>query len=192
MSFVAGIHTFRCTLSDADESRFEEVRVKVARHQQEEVRDMYARALAYLHFWRPNLELLNPPLSAHEPYLIGRDAVGTITEWGEVGSPDAKRLQHHVRTLRGTKFRVYFSEPSHIEQFLRGLRGSKENWIAEISFYLLDASVLAQLPDPPPSRVTWGMTISDGRVYLDTEQQHFTFSLLPLDMWSLFQESIQP
>lgn len=101
MAIGATIHTFEVQLSDVDRGVYEALSLRVARHPSETDAYMMTRILAYLLEYKEGVAFGDGGLSStEEPAVLVRDLTGEITQWIEVGAPDAQRL-HHGSKLAG-------------------------------------------------------------------------------------------
>lgn len=199
MSFVEEFYTFLIDLSKADSAVYEKLRFKAARHQLEDPIDFFARIIAYLHAYRPGIKLNGNPYEAHIPSMFEMDMAGDPVFWGEVGSPNIKRLRHALisaaRVGRQASFSVYFLRGYELREFASELRGSTSNWIAPVNFFLLDETFLAALAatsvsDTGSRSLKWSATFADSYLFLSTAGAELSCEFLQVNPWLEYQRAI--
>ena len=72
----------------------------------------------------------------------------------------------------------------------RMLRGSRTNWVENVSFYLIDRDLLETLAEHDNSSNTWDLSLFDNVIYLSTNGRDFHSSIQHVDIWDEFQVSI--
>ncbi len=102
MAIGATIHTFEIELSDVDRGVYESLSLRVAQHSSETDAYMITRVIAYLLEYEDGIVFGAGGVSSpDEPAVLVRDPTRQITNWIEVGAPDAARL-HHGSKLAGS------------------------------------------------------------------------------------------
>jgi uncharacterized protein YaeQ len=194
MSFVDAFITFVISLSNADSNQEASVRIKTMKHPHESMREVYGRILALCHAYRPGIECSPGRYDPSEPTLRSRSSIGELLQWVEVGALDSNKLKHAIhRSAREgvqTAFASYFLTTEELGSFCHALRGSKQNWVETVAFWLIDGPALEKLPSHPRSRFSWVVTVVDDTVYVASEGQSVEVKITPIDIWRAFQASL--
>ncbi len=105
MAIGATIYTFTVNLADVDRGVYEELSVRVARHQSETDAFMLTRVIAYSLEFEEGIAFSEGISATDEPAVLVRDLTGALTAWIEVGAPDAARL--HSGSMQAARTAVY-------------------------------------------------------------------------------------
>ncbi|MCB0353103.1 MAG: YaeQ family protein [Bdellovibrionales bacterium] len=192
MSFVKSIFSLDLNVSIPEQGWSEQIRVQLAVHPEETETHVVSRTLALAHSapLRPHFSqgLFEPK----EPTFSSFNEIGNETLWGEVGIPTVKKLRKARSIHPVPQLRVYFYETPQIDQFCHLLRGSKENWIAPFTFFLLDPALIDRICEKEwDNTKRWDIVFLEDRIYLEINGSSDEGSLLSLDMWSEFQRSLR-
>lgn len=191
MSFMKAMYNFECELNDSNRNLYTSFRLKTSQHDEEPTLHLTARLTAFCHAYQPNLSFENIDKNYISPELVQRSLASDFEVCCFVGCPDIKSLRHTLRSaVRSANISVYFYDREQIERFLHYLRGSKNNWIQEIHFYLVDSLALAQLSESIEPRVKWSVTVSDDILFIESGTQQVALEIHQLEMWQEFQRSI--
>lgn len=191
MSFAAKFYTFSIDLNNVDRQLFTKFRVKVPLHPVESLQHLYARMIAYLNSYSEALTFSQGLFDQTQPTIWEKNVIGDVLSWVEVGVPDKKKIEAALRLTPPVSYHIYFYEHSQIPAFCHHLRGSKTNWVAPFSFSLIDPDFLDALVPLESSSPTWEVTIIDSHLYLVIDKREFETTILSIDIWSAYQESIQ-
>lgn len=163
MAIGATIHTFDVQLADVDRGVYDELSLRVARHPSETDAFMFTRVLAYCLEYTEGIAFSDGISANDEPAVLVRDATGRITDWIEVGAPDAARL--HDGRMRADRAAVYtHRDPLKVAAAWAGKRIHRADEIALYSFDpgFIDAAV-ARLE----RRNALTLSITERRIYLE-------------------------
>lgn len=192
MGFVDGFFSFKIDLSDSERAIYTTFRVKTPKHPDESFEHLVARVIALTHSWEEELNFSEGLFKPAQPTIWKQNLLGKIESWIEVGVPEKKKLERALRQDPPSKqYTIYFYEEEQIKEFCHLLRGSKQNWVAAIKFYLIDPKALSQLIEGVTSSTSWSISIVDESLYMSCGEQSFTLMINALDIWSHFQLSIQ-
>jgi uncharacterized protein YaeQ len=197
MSFVEAIYSFRIDLTHTERSGNDDLRFKVPKHPNETMEELLAHVLALTHFYRSGVELSKDRLNPDSPTAFRMDLTGGLLDWMYVGAPEGKLLKRCLRISPRPRLAVYFINQEQVTRFCRELRGSTENWVEHVEFWLLPEALLTELAPQIRSRVQWGLTYADEQIYLSWEQEGpeesrlFEGQVVAIDIWSEFQRSIE-
>lgn len=184
-------HHFQITLCNSDRGRYETIRVRIISHPEEPLHKIGAKALAYCLEFNDGLSLSAPPYAKGQPALWRRDLTDRYLEWIEVGETQTEELARAVRHHRDARFVVYFYQPDQASKFAEGLRGSTENWIKQVEFFLLDSHLIDAIPEAQGKRAQWDATIVDQGIYLTSGEATVHGNVKRIDMWGIYQEALQ-
>jgi uncharacterized protein YaeQ len=188
MSFVAAFYNFTVELNNSDLGVFKQFRVKTARHPYESLQHLYARMIAYAHSYREGQLFTQGMFEPKEPAIWHRDVTGELLLWIEVGPVDKRKLEIALRNAPSAEHRIYFYSPEHTREFCRMLKGSKTNWVKTIQFYQIPPLFLDELTPLERSSPHWSMTFVDHRLYLTCDGHECECDLMPIDIWTQFQD----
>ena len=192
MSFIQAMYSFECQLNHPEKGVYTDFKLKTAQHLQESDSHLCARLLAFCHAYEADLVFENIDKDYESPEIIKRSYSGEIETCCFVGCPESKDLRHTLRSsVKDASLSVYFYHQEQLDRFLHYLRGSRNNWISSISFWLIDTEALSTLSQKLPSRVSWSVTIADDNLYIEFEGRSHAIALRALDMWQEFQKSIR-
>lgn len=195
MSALDAYYRFEIELSHPDTEQFVHLRFKTPKFLDETFDRMFARILAYCHAYSPGLELYGQRAGPEELSISRLNALGEIEAWIEVGGSSRKRIERSIRLRSVSDRRVYFFEEHRIEEFVKELRGSVENWIAPVSFLILPAALISELSAQQERHAqrgsaVWTLSILDNQIYLDANGSERSGAISVLDMWQRYQSSI--
>lgn len=187
MSFGAAFHTFSIKLVHVDRDLFPTFRLKVVVHPNESSSYLFARMIALLHSYQDTIEFSQGLFDEDAPTILCSDPVDGIKSWIQVGVPTKRKLEVALRHSPTAKFTIYFYDQTQIAEFCQMLKGSKTNWVSEISFYLIPPGFLEQLAPLHVSSPTWQATFIDDHLYLLLEKSDLETDIHSVDIWSEYQ-----
>jgi len=194
MTFVEAFYSFNLDITNVDTGHIGKARVKTPKHPYESYEHLYARTLALVHAWEKGLTFSHGYFEPDEPTIWKQDVLGNLESWIEVSCPERKKILAALRSAlpppHKTRFAVYFYNDEQILKFCDSMRGSKENWISDISFYRIDLDILEALISLKRSSANWSVTIIDNNLYLYCDGHELSTTIHLIDMWQQFQESI--
>lgn len=190
MTFVAAFYNFSIELNHSDKGLFTVFRLKIPRHELESVEHMYARLLAYLHSYQSGQEFTRRTGESKEPTIWHKDEIGELISWIEVGVAEKRKLEVSIKQHPSASHTVYFFEDSQISAFCHQLRGSKTNWVKDVQFFHIPASLLEELLPYETTSPHWVVSIIDNRIYLNVEGVDLEADISPIDIWQRYQDSL--
>ena len=163
MALKGTIYRFRLDLSDVDRNCYQAFNLTLIQHPSETIERMVLRLFAYALSYQEGLEFTRGVCEGDEPDCWSHAPDGRVALWGEVGLPDASRLQHASR---------------HAEQlFLLASGASFDRWqehnleplksLSNLAGYRIDWEWLQQVATGLERTAKWSLTISDGELYLN-------------------------
>lgn len=191
MSFVDGFYSYTLEITNSERETYVKVRVKTPKHPLESLEHLNARTLAFAHSYREGSEFTQGYYAPEEPTIQAKDILGAHLLWAQLGTPERKKLERALRYGDQCEYRVYFLTREDIDSFCHLLRGSRQNWIEHIHFYLIDQTTIAAISEHPRSSSHWQLTVDDETIYLTIDERDYETRVLRIDMWSEFQASIE-
>ena len=129
VALTATLYNFETELADIDRGVYQSLALRLARQPSETTEFMLTRMLAYCLEYTEGIEFTEGVAAGDEPAVLVRDMTGRITDWIEVGMPDAARL-HRGSKLAG-RAAVYTHR--NVAKVLDGLNGKQVHRAAEIT-----------------------------------------------------------
>jgi uncharacterized protein YaeQ len=173
MALKGTIYRFRLDLSDVDRNCYQAFNLTLIQHPSETIERMVLRLLAFALSYREGLEFTKGVCEGDEPDLWCHALDGRVELWGEVGLPEAARLQHasrHAEQLfllaAGAKFGRWQ------EHNLQPLEG-----ISNLAGYRIDWTWLQKVAAGLERSAQWSLTVSDGVLYLNDGVRDWTTPL---------------
>ena len=190
MSFVDRFYSFIIELSVAEKGVFEKLRLKIPKYPQEDITAVTSRVLVYLHAFNADLKFSANPGALDSPTLSQHDHSGEYASWISIGLPDLKALRLATRRFQHCAFAVYFLNESEIERFCHALRGTKENWVKEIDFFLIKCDSFDVLLPIDQTSSHWYANQSDQILYLESESTTYQVTFEGIDIWQRYQQTM--
>ena len=163
MAIGATIYTFTVNLADVDRGVYEEVSLRVARHQSETDAFMLTRVIAYSLEFEEGIAFSEGISATDEPAVLVRDLTGALTAWIEVGAPDAARL--HSGSMQAVRTAVYtHRDPAKVAAPWAGKRIHRAD---EIKLYSFDPGFIDAAARLLERRNAMTVSITERRMYLD-------------------------
>ena len=163
MVLTATIHNFDIQLSDVDRGVYESIALRVARHPSETEEYLLTRVIAYCLEYEEGIAFSKGLAEPDEPCIAVRDLTGTLKVWIDIGAPDAARL--HKASKASGRVAVYTHKDPR--QIVRQLAGERIHRADALELYGLDRELLAELTARLDRRMTFGLSVSDGQIYID-------------------------
>ncbi len=163
MAAGAVVYTFTVNLADVDRGVYEELSLRAARHPSETDAYMVTRVLAYCLEYVEGIRFSEGVSSTDEPAVLVRDATGRLTDWIEVGAPDAARL-HHGSKLADRTVVYTHRDPVRVASVWSGKKIHQAERIVLRSFDpgFIDGAVAAL-----ERRSAMTLSVTEGQLYLD-------------------------
>ncbi len=163
MAAGAVVYTFTVNLADVDRGVYEELSLRAARHPSETDAYMVTRVLAYCLEYVEGIRFSEGVSSTDEPAVLVRDATGRLTDWIEIGAPDAARL-HHGSKLADRTVVYTHRDPARVASVWAGKKIHQAERIVLRSFDpgFIDGAVAAL-----ERRSTVTLSVTEGQLYLD-------------------------
>jgi uncharacterized protein YaeQ len=167
MALPSTIYRAAIQLSNVDGGIYETLQTTIARHPSETEERLVARLLAFAIFYDPELAFTKGVGAGDEPDLWVKGPDGRVTMWIEVGLPEAERLLKAGRHAERVVLLTCGSAlPNWEKQHLPKLTGS-----ANLTILTLDPGFLAGLVDRLERSIVWSLTITEGTLYLNVEDE---------------------
>ncbi len=163
MALTATVHNFDIQLSDVDRGVYESIALRVARHPSETEEYLLTRVIAYCLEYEEGIGFSKGLAEPDEPCIAVRDLTGTLKVWIDIGAPDAARL--HKASKASGRVAVYTHKDPR--QIVRQLAGERIHRADALELYGLDRELLAELTARLERRMTFGLSVSDGQIYVD-------------------------
>jgi uncharacterized protein YaeQ len=188
MTFIDGIFNFTIEICRVEEHIYDTAKVRVSRHEAEGIELFYARLLAYSHSYSAELLLSPDATDLKTPHLYSHCPNGDFLFWAKVGETSAKEVRHARRASKLTTIRVYFFKDEHVQHFCNEMRGSKENWIADVEFFRIPVSTIHWIASFERARSKWQVTFTErNQGYLSVGEDFHETLIEELDMWAQYQ-----
>jgi uncharacterized protein YaeQ len=177
VALTATIYSVDIDLTDHDRGVYETLALRLARHPSESDEYMVTRLLAYALEYTDGLEFSTGGLSSPEdPALAVRDLTGSLQSWIDIGWPDAARL--HRAAKASPRVAVYpHKDPG---QWLKRLEGERVHRAGDIAVRAIDVTLIAALAARLDRRIGFTLAVSDGELYVSTENVTLTGRVTPL------------
>jgi uncharacterized protein YaeQ len=170
----ATIYSFEINLSDLDRNVREDLAFRVARHPSENEAYLLTRTLAYCLEYREGLSFSKGGLSDPDaPALAVHDLTGALLRWIEIGVPEPARL--HRASKASPEVAVYAHKD--VGSLLARLGSEKIHRADDIQINTFDPEMLASLTARLARRMTFGVVITEGQMYLSLGEETITGSL---------------
>ncbi len=163
MALTATIHNFDIQLSDVDRGVYESLALRVARHPSETEEYLLTRVIAYCLEYAEGISFSKGLAEPDEPPIAVRDLTGALKVWIDIGAPDAARL-HKASKAAGRVALYTHKDPA---QIVRQLAGERIHRADELELYGVDRELLAELTARLERRMAFGLSVSDGQIYID-------------------------
>jgi len=163
MALTATVYNFDIALSDVDRSVYEQLAFKAACHPSETPEYFLTRVLAYCLEYKEGIAFSKGLSEPNEPAVSVRDLTGTITDWIEIGSPDAARL--HFASKACGRVAVYTHKDPRL--LLRGYEGQKVHRAERIELYAVDRELLAELAERLDRRMALTVSVTERQLFID-------------------------
>jgi uncharacterized protein YaeQ len=126
--------------------------------------------LAYLLEFTEGIEFSRGVSTPDEPPIAVRDLTGTLTDWIDIGTPDAGRL--HKASKLAPRVAVYtHKDPA---QFLKQLDGKTIYRADALELYALDRPLISALVARLERRVALSLSVSDRELYVSIGADQLT------------------
>ena len=157
MALTATIYNFDVDLADSDRGVYETLALRVARHPSESEDYLVARVLAYCLEVREGIGFSNGVSDPENPAIAIRDLTGAITDWIDIGAPEADRLHKAAKLAR--RVAVYcHRDPA---QWLRQLAGTRIHRAEAIEIHGFDPPFIRALTAKLSRRMAFGLSVTD-------------------------------
>jgi uncharacterized protein YaeQ len=162
MAAGATILTFDVELADVDRGVYESLTLRVARHPSETDAYMMTRLLAYCLEYEEGIAFSEGVSATEEPAVLVRDLTGSVTNWIEVGAPDATRL-HYGSKLAGRATVYTHRDPAKVIAQWSGKRIHNADSIVVHSF---DPGFVDSATAALERRNTMAVSVTERHMYL--------------------------
>ena len=187
MSFIDAYYTFSIALNNSERGIYESFRWKLPKHKSESEFDFLARVLVVLHGYKDGFEVSKGLFHPDEPVAFKRDILGEYQSWLGMGVPELSAL----KSLRDTSdTAIYFRGQEELRAFCHQLRGSKENWVKQFRFFLVDREACERLSEALDLRSKMEVTIVEESCFVTLNDFFQEIGVVPLNIWHEYQLSI--
>jgi uncharacterized protein YaeQ len=164
VALTATIYNVSIDLADTDRGVYETLEFRAARHPSESETFLAARVLAYALEYREGIAFSSGLSTPDEPAIAIRDLTGTITDWIDIGCPDADRLHKAAKAAR--RVAVYaHRDPA---QWLRQLQDARIHRAGVLDLHAFDPACLAAFAGRLDRRMAFGLTVTDRHLMIAT------------------------
>ena len=170
MALTATIYNFDVDLSDSDRNVYESLALRVAQHPSESDEYLIARLLAYLLEYAEGITFSRGVSEPEEPMISVRDLTGRVSNWIEIGTPDAARL--HKASKTGARVAVYCHKEG--AQWLKGLAAAEIHRADALELYAIDRGLIAELVSRINRRMAFSVSITDRELYVSIGTDNLT------------------
>ncbi len=175
MALKPTIYKFQINLSDMDRNVYESLSLTVAQHPSESIERMMARVLAYCLNFSSELTFTKGVSATDEPDIWRHDLSGTLLEWIAIGEPSFERIKKASRQSSDVKIYSINTKSNIWWNQIKPQLSFENVEVSQISWPELQ--VLAASID----RTTdLSISISDGSLFVTTEQDNLTINCQPL------------
>lgn len=173
MALTATLHTFTVQLADMDRDVYADFELRVARQPSETAEFMLVRLLAYCLEYEDGIALTEGIAAVDEPAVLVRDLTGRITNWIEVGAPDAERV-HRGSKLAG-RAAVYTHRDA--QALVAQYAGRKIHRADEVPVYAFERSFLDEAAGRLQRRSRIAVSVTERELYLDIDGHSLSTSI---------------
>jgi len=164
MAIGTTIYTFDVQLADVDRGVYDDVSLRVARHQSETDAFMVTRLLAYLLEYEEGIGFSPDGIaSTDEPAVHVRDLTGRMTAWIEVGAPDAERL--HFGSKLADRVAVYTHRDP--EKLRASWAGKKIHRADDVVIRSFDPAFVDAVAARLTRRSALTLSVTEAQIYLE-------------------------
>jgi uncharacterized protein YaeQ len=176
MAEKSTIYRATIELSDIDRGVYAELPLTVACHPSETPQRLVARLLAYALNYQEGLSFSKGICEGDSPDIWVHDLNNHIEHWIEVGLPTPERILDACRRSRQVTFYLYGRQLSRWQQMhLEKLQDLTNLQLMGIPDTVLDGMVASV-----QRTMHWSLTITEGTLYLTTDQQSIDSALDPI------------
>lgn len=162
MALTATIYNLTIELADVDRGAYETLALRVARHPSESAEYMLARVLAYSLEYREGITFTEGVSAVDEPPVVVRDLTGRLTDWIDVGAPDAARL-HRASKLAD---RVVVYAHRDVRQWLAQISGARIHRAGHIPIHAFDRHMIDDVAARVERRSTIALSVNEREMFL--------------------------
>lgn len=164
MALTATLYHFDVALNDVDRNVYEQLAIKAACHPSESEDYLLTRVLAYCLEHTDGIAFSKGGISdPDDPPILVKDLTGAWRVWIEVGAPDAARL--HKASKASPRVALYTHKEPRI--LFGNYEGQRIHKADAIDVFAMDRALLASLAEHLDRRNTWGLTVTDGQLFVD-------------------------
>jgi uncharacterized protein YaeQ len=164
---------FEVDVSHVDQGRYEQLSLDVAQHPSESAPWLVARVLAYALEHREGIAFSQGLAAGEEPAVWVHDLTGQLTEWIEVGTPDAARL--HKASKAADRVVVYSHRGAG--PWLESLAGERVHRADHIEIVVLDPAFVEALAQGLQRRNGWTVSVIDDTLYVEAGEASHSVEL---------------
>lgn len=192
MSFVDAFYSFRIDLNNSNEEVYTKVNLKLAKHPDESIEFLLSRLIAFLFVYSEGLQFSRGLFEVKDPVFYKINEIEEITQIGEVGVPDKKKLQHAIKRNPKAKVSLFFLNQEEINKFCHYLKGSTENWVDKINFYQVISKKLDYFIENLNSSNNLVVNIFENEIFImDKDDRDYKFEINHINIWDKYQKVIE-
>ncbi|RKW69872.1 YaeQ family protein [Galactobacter caseinivorans] len=173
MGIGAVVHTFTVNLADLDRGIYEELSLRVARQASETPSNLLLRILAYCLEYEEGIAFSEGIDAKSEPAVLVRDLTMRLTDWIEVGAPDAARV--HFGSKLADRTVVYTHRDP--ESLIATWGGKSLHKAADIRVIGFDSHFLDLAAESIERRNNLTITLTERQLYLELNGADFSSPL---------------
>lgn len=170
MDLTATVYRFDISLSDVDRAVYEKLDLRLAPHREETASYLLTRMLAYCLEYQEGIEIARGLFDTREPDVWIRDYTGHVTNWIEVGTPNAKGLH---KASKGADHVIIYSYDDPI--LLKSQLAKQKIYRAkDIKLYSLDPVFLKELESIMDRRTIIDLYICSREIFVTSAGRSFS------------------
>jgi uncharacterized protein YaeQ len=167
---------FEIDVSQVDQGRYENLSLEIGQHPSESGPWLVARVLAFALEHREGIAFSQGLAAGDEPAVWVHDLTGQLTEWIEVGTPDAARL--HKASKAADRVVVYCHRGA--EPWLEVLASERVYNASRIEIVVLDAAFVEGIAADLERRNTWSVLVIEDTLYVEAGDTSHSVELVRL------------
>ena len=163
MAAGAVVYVFTGQLADVDRGVYDDLALRVARHPSETDAYMVTRVLAYCLEFAEGITFSEGISSTNDPAVLVRDRTGRLTDWIEVGAPDAARL--HFGSKLADRITIYtHRDPAKVLALWAGKRIHQSE---QITLHTFDPGFIDSAVSALERRNALTVSVTERQLYLE-------------------------
>ncbi|MES9871346.1 MAG: YaeQ family protein [Sedimenticola sp.] len=173
MADKSTIYKARLNLSDVDQGCYQQLDLTLAMHPSETEHRLVVRLIAYALCYQEGLTFTKGICDGDSPDIWLQNPGGKLSQWVEVGLPMPERIESACRRSDHVALFIYGRQRHRWERANLDRLGNLDN----LTVIALPDMLLDALTDELERTMAWSLTITDGILYLDTAENHYSEQL---------------